>query len=147
MNNQMRKLLIVGDNPFQGISHLSQERARSRNGTIGSSADQAANVVLTSLKNGAEGFSFSVSEFTLSILRTLRERKSIDQVSLYAMVPYAFEYVRVATQTGTPGLVKRFARQVMISGDVRAILEGLWSVARMDPEGFVNTYLDYELSE
>lgn len=146
MNDHVRKLLLVGDNPFHGISHLSQERARSRGEAIVSPVDQAANVVLTSLKNGADGFSFSVSELTLSILRTLSERKSIDQVSLYPMVPYAFEYVRVATQTGTPGLVKRFAKQVTMSGDVRAILEGLWSAVRMDREGFVNTYLAYELS-
>jgi hypothetical protein len=140
------KLLLVGDNPFQGISHLSQERARSRGETIVSPADKAANVILVSLKNGADGFSFSVSEHTLSILQTLREQKSIAQVSLYPMVPYAFEYVRVATQTGTPGLVKKFAKQVTLSGNVKAILEGLWSVARMNPEGFMKTYLAYELS-
>jgi hypothetical protein len=62
------------------------------------------------------------------------------------MVPYAFEYVRVAAHNGTPGLVKRFAKQVALSGDVKAILEGLWSAVRMDPEGFMNTYLTYELS-
>jgi len=140
------KLLLVGDNPFQGISHLSQERARSRCETVVSPPDEAADVILASLKNGANGFSFSVSELTLSILRTLRERKSIDQVSLYPMVPYAFEYVRVATQTGTPGLVKRFAKQVTLSGDVRAVLEGLRAVVRMNPEGFTKTYLAYELS-
>ena len=146
MNDQVSKLLLVGDNPFQGISHLSQERARNRGKNIVSPAKQAANVVLSSLKNGANGFSFSVSELTLAILRSLRERKRIEQVSLYAMVPYAFEYVRVATQIGTPGLVKRFAKQVTLSGNVRAILEGLWSVVRIDPEGFMNTYLAYELS-
>jgi hypothetical protein len=140
------RLLLVGDNPFQGISHLSQERARSRGDTIVSTADKAANVILASLKNGADGFSFSVSELTLSILKTLRERKSLDQLSLYPMVPYAFEYVRVATQTGTPGLVKRFAKQVTLSGDVGAILGGLWSIVRMNPEGFTKTYLAYELS-
>ena len=93
MNDQVSKLLLVGDNPFQGISHLSQERARNRGKNIVSPAEQAANVVLSSLKNGADGFSFSVSERTLSILQSLRERKRIEQVSLYAMVPYAFEYV------------------------------------------------------
>jgi hypothetical protein len=146
MNDETRKLLIVGDNPFQGISHLSQERARSRDEADVSQADQAADVVLASVNNGADGFSFSVSERTLSILQTLRERKSIDQINLYPMVPYAFEYVRIATQTGTPGLVKRFAKQVALSGDIRAVLEGFWSVVRVDPEGFVNTYLAYELS-
>jgi hypothetical protein len=138
--------LLVGDNPFQGISHLSQERARSRGETVASPRDKAADVILASLKNGADGFAFSVSEHSLSILKTLRERESIDHVSLYPMVPYAFEYVRVATQTGTPGLVKRFAKQVTLSGDVKAILEGLWSVVRMNPEGFTKTYLAYELS-
>jgi len=146
MNDEMRKLLLIGDNPFQGISHLSQERARSRGEATVSSVDQAGNVVLTSLKNGADGFAFSVSDLTLSILRSLRERKSLDELPLYAMVPYAFEYVRVATETGTPGLVKRFAKQVVLTGNLRAILEGLWSAATIDPEGFVNTYLAYELS-
>ena len=146
MNTKTHKLLIVGDNPFQGISHLSQERARSRNEAMFSPADHAANVILASLKNGAEGFSFSVSDLTLSILRSLRKRKSVDEVNLYAMVPYAFEYVRVATQTGTPGLIKRFAKQLVFTGNVRAISEGLWSAVRMDPEGFVHTYLAYELS-
>ena len=67
-------------------------------------------------------------------------------MNLYPMVPYAVEYVRVATQIGTPGLVKRFAKQGILSGNIRAILDGLWSIIRMDPEGFMNTYLAYELS-
>ena len=146
MNDNKSKLLLVGDNPFQGISHLSQERARNRSENIVSSAEQAANMVLTSIKNGADGFSFSVSELTLSILQSLRERKRIEEVKLYAMVPYAFEYVRIATQLGTPGLVKRFAKQVTLSGNVKALLEGFWSIARINPEGLMNTYLAYELS-
>jgi hypothetical protein len=146
MNEETCRLLIVGDNPFQGISHLSQERARTRGDVDFSSAVHATDIILASLKNGANGFSFSVSERTLSILRVLRERKSIAQISLYAMVPYAFEYVRIATQTGTPGLVKRFAKQVALSGDIRAIMEGFWSIMRLNPEGFMNTYLAYELS-
>ena len=146
MNNDTRKLLIVGDNPFQGISHLSQERARTRGETVISPAEKAADVILVALKNGADGFSFSVGDVTLSILQTLRERKKIDQLKLYAMVPYAFEYVRIATQLGTPGLVKRFAKQVTLSGNVKALLEGFWSIARINPEGLMNTYLAYELS-
>lgn len=142
----MPRLLLVGDNPFHGISHLSQERARSRSEIIESPAEQAANVVSTALQNDADGFSFSVSELTLSILKTLRLRKKIAQVQLYPMVPYAFEYVRIATQTGTPGLVKRLAEQVVRSGDVTTVLGGLWAAVRMNPEGFVKTYLNYELS-
>lgn len=50
-----RKLgFLVGDNPFHGISHLSQERARSRNKeTALSGIEHAAKLVEACLDNGA----------------------------------------------------------------------------------------------
>ena len=146
MSNEVQKLFLVGDNPFHGISHLSQERARSRGKSLGISADNAADLVLTSIRNGADGFMFSVSDLTLSILKIMRDQKSMDQLKLYAIVHYAFEYVRIATQTGTPSLVKKFAKQLAVSGNVGAILGGLKASITMAPEGLVKTYLDYEIS-
>ena len=64
MNSEGKKMLLVGDNPFHGISHLSQERARVR-GHAMTYPEYAANLVMTSLENGANGFMFSVSEMTL----------------------------------------------------------------------------------
>jgi hypothetical protein len=145
MNNKAPRILLVGDNPFHGISHLSQERARSRSSAI-DSIEGKADVVLTALESGADGFMFSVSDTTLSILRNLRKRKSVNGVKLYPIVPYAFEYVRVATQTGTPGLANRFAKQIAFSGDIRALFGGLAAVLKMSPSGLVNTYLSYEIS-
>jgi hypothetical protein len=145
MNGETQKVCLVGDNPFHGISHLSQERARARNKAV-TSPEVAAELVLTSIENGADGFMFSVSELTLSMLRIMRERKSVDQLKLYAIAPYAFEYVRIATQTGTPGLAKRFAKQVAVSGDVKTVLTGLRAVMTMDPAALVHTYIAYEIS-
>ncbi len=138
------KMLLIGDNPFLGISHLSQERARTRDSA--NSAAEKAEIVLESVKNGANGFMFSVSEVTLSILRSLREQYAVDKVELHAMLPYAFEYVRIATQLGTPGLARKFAKQIFVSGNFRAMTGGLASVARMNPKGLMETYLTYEIS-
>ena len=118
------KILLVGDNPFHGISHLTQERARKRAGNLSSVADKA-DVVLEATENGAAGFMFSVSDVTLSILKNIRERNEIDKVELYAIVPYAYEYVRIATQTGTPSLARKIAKQIMMSGDVGAFVSGI----------------------
>ena len=71
MTKESKKLLLVGDNPFHGISHLSQERARARGDKI-NHAEYAAKLVVTSLENGANGFMFSASETTLSILQIIR---------------------------------------------------------------------------
>jgi hypothetical protein len=61
-------------------------------------------------------------------------------------VPYAYEYVRLATHLGTVGLAKKLAKQVALSGNVRAVMTGLKGVARMDPEALMKAYLLYEIS-
>lgn len=145
MSDGRKKILLVGDNPFHGISHLSQEQARSR-GNAMTYPEYAANLVATSLENEANGFMFSVSETTLSILEILHEKEGDKRPGLYALVPYAFEYVRLATQIGISGLAKKFVKQITFSGNVRAIAMGLKGVMRMDPATLLKTYLLYEIS-
>jgi len=141
-----RKLLLVGDNPFHGISHLSQERSKARI-SVSESPDVAANLVCLALDNGANGFMFSVSETTLAILKKIREKGEISRLGLYAIVPYAYEYVRLATQTGgLVGLGKRFSRQLVASRNLGAIASGVKGVLGMNPEALLRTYLSYEIS-
>ncbi|MDH5770354.1 MAG: hypothetical protein OEZ25_03595 [Candidatus Bathyarchaeota archaeon] len=144
MSNK-KKILLVGDNPFHGISHLSQERARVRGDSI-THGEYAAKLVMTSLDNGAQGFMFSVSEITLSILKVIRETGKSKHLRLYALVPYAYEYVRLATQIGISGLAKKFAKQIVLSGNVRSITMGLKGIAGMDPIALMKAYLTYEIS-
>jgi hypothetical protein len=145
MHSRDKKLLLVGDNPFHGISHLSQERARARGGEI-NLADYAAKLILTSLDNGANGFMFSVSETTLQILKTVSEKTKENPPALYAIVPYAYEYVRIATHLGTVGLAKKLGWQIIRSRSPSAIFAGLKSILTINPEDLMKTYLYYELS-
>jgi hypothetical protein len=145
MGTESGKLLLVGDNPFHGISHLSEDRARARGDEI-SKAEYAAELVLSSFKNGANGFMFSVSETTLSALRIISEKAIDHPITLHAIVPYAYEYVRLATHLGTLGLGRKLAGQVVRSGNLKAIASGIRSVVGMDPVSFMKTYLNYEKS-
>jgi hypothetical protein len=145
MTNKGKKLLLVGDNPFHGISHLSQERARARGVAI-DHAEYAAKLVEMSLENGANGFMFSVSDKTLSILQVIREKRGDMSFELYAIVPYAYEMVRVVTKLGTTGLAKKIGKQVALSGNLRAIATGLNGIVRMDPVSIMKTYVMYEIS-
>lgn len=140
------KLLLVGDNPFHNISHLSQERARARTKDP-SDPKYAASLIKMSSENGANGFMFSVSETTLAILKELGELDSLDSLRLYAIVPYAFEYVRLATQLGgIPGLAKRLGWDVLKSYNLAAIGFGVKGVLTMEPADLLKTYLSYEIS-
>lgn len=140
------KALLVGDNPFHNISHLSQERIRIRGDAL-TRPKYAADLVMASLENGANGFMFSVSETTLPILSEIREKGEIERLSLYAIVPYAYGYVRLANQVGgVPGLARKLALEIVMSRNMRTIAAGLKGVLRADPVSLMKTYLTYEIS-
>ena len=141
------RALLVGDNPFHGISHLSQERSRIR-GDTPTSPEYAAKLVSIAVENGANGFMFSVSDTTLSILDILRKNGNNDGLRLYAIVPYAYEYVRLAGALGgVPGLAKKLVREIVFSGNFRAMASGLNGIARSDLASLFKTYLLYEVSK
>lgn len=139
------RLLLVGDNPFHGISHLSDDRARERGNEI-SRSDFAAKLIQKSFENGADGFMFSVSETTLSALRLLRENLNTEPPLLYAIVPYAYEYVRLATHLGTIGLAKSLTKQILFKGNLQTIGAGLKCVVTLNPKDLLRAYVLYEIS-
>lgn len=135
----------MGDNPFHNISHLSQDRTRLRDRSVVNPA-YAAELVMTSLDNGANGFMFSVSETTLSILDKIRKEGRSKDLTLYAIVPYAYEYVRLAAQTGgILGLAKVFSRKLASSGNFKAMAVGAGGLLRAHPVSLLEAYLTYEI--
>jgi len=138
--------LLVGDNPFHGISHLSQERARVRQNRL-TSPEYASDLVMTCIQNGANGFMFSVSETTLSILREIHEKVESENLRLYAIVPYAYEYVRLANKLGgTSGIAKKLAKDIIASRNFAAVTMGLKGVMTSDTIPLMKAYLSYEMS-
>jgi hypothetical protein len=137
-----KKILLVGDNPFQGVSHLSQERARARDKEV-SNPRYAAELVGVALENGADGFMFSVSETAISILRMLPGRE--EKLKLYAIAPAAYDYVRLASQLGTPGLVGYLAKQILATRNLQATTNGLKGIIKRDPLALLKAYLLYEI--
>lgn len=146
MQSNKNRMLLVGDNPFHGISHLSQERVRDR-GKQTTDPKFAASLVAAAVENGANGFMFSVSETTLSILKSLNKDYNLDQIDLYALVPYAFEYVRLATHFGgISGLGRNVTKQILRSGNFPALMFGLKGILTTDVVAIMKAYLEYEIS-
>jgi len=138
------RIVLVGDNPFHGISHVSQERAAMRGKDV-LSPRTAADIVSTALDYGANAFTFTVSDTTLEILGHLEKKGRVPP--LYAIVPYAYEYVRLAVALGgIPGLGKRIAKQVVKSGNLTAIWHGIRSILTVDLAEAYKAYIAFELS-
>ncbi|MDH2902237.1 MAG: hypothetical protein PXY39_14840 [archaeon] len=139
-------MILVGDNPFHGISHLSQERVKLR-GTKVTQAVFASGLVVESLNSGADGFMFSVDETTLSILKNARDHILENNARLAPIVPYAYGYVRQMVQSGgMAGLLKDFLKNVLSSVNFSAGFAASRAVASNDPFSLLKAYLLYEIS-
>ena len=93
------RLILVGDNPFHGVSHVSQERSLLRSSDI-LDAKHAAELVVASVNNGANGFTFTVSETTLSILKEIGDSAPSRKLQLYPLVPNVNNLVRISVSQG-----------------------------------------------
>jgi hypothetical protein len=137
-------LKLVGDNPFNGVSHVSQERALARGHQI-MEPHYAASLVKKSIESGADGFMFSITDSTLSIIKIFEKQKV--GTKLYAITPAAGEFARIMGPAGgLEGAAKAIMKQMILSGDIKAIFEGVTGVASMNWEPLMRSYIRYELS-
>ena len=125
---------------------MSQSKARERVDDPGDPVF-AAHLLRLAIDNGANGFTFSMCDSNLSILDNL-DLKSLDiGLGLYPVLPYAFEYVQMATQRGGfSGLVKKLGWDMVKSGNVESLFYGLSTSLTGNPESLLKAYLGYELS-
>jgi hypothetical protein len=139
------RLLLVGDNPFLNISHLSQQKARDRTENP-SDSDFASHLLRLALENGANGFTFSVCDSNLSIIKKL-DLENLDGIGLYPVVPYAFEYVQKSTQRGgLSHLIKSLGWDMVKSGNVESLLNASLTTITYNPKNLLKAYIGYELS-
>jgi hypothetical protein len=140
-----QRAILVGDNAFLGISHLSQERARSR-GDETARAEGQLETLVTGLQHGANGFFFTVAEAPLSLIRMSASQRDCPSYGLYAIMPYAYEYIRLAvTLGGIPGLAKHVGIRLLKTRDWRAITRGGRGVVMNDPASLCAAYVRYEV--
>jgi hypothetical protein len=138
------KHLLIGDNSFIGVNHLSQSKARETISEL--TISKMADVVNEAILNGAEGFAFSTHPTNEKILRTLREKNLPKQpFNIYPLLPYAEGYVRLANQVGMGGIFQHFISDLSLIGKVKMLLKGGISALTFDPIRFLKFYVDVEV--
>ena len=142
MVNQRRRSILVGDNPFHGVSHVSRGRALQRDGEIANTAF-AAELVMTAVRNGATGFTFTVSDTTLAMVERIGGEGV--EIEYYPLVPNIAEMIRTAGRTGgIPGLAREMGKRVVSGMRATVPLNLLRGIILNDPESLFNSYLTYE---
>jgi hypothetical protein len=136
--------LLLGDNPFTGVSHLTQEKAREE--AREASLENKAMVFEAAVKGGATGFTFCTHESNLKLLTYLRthRRDLLEAMNYYILLPYVQSYVRLANVGGTPFLLREKLRSML--GNWSAILDIAVSLTSLKPQRLAGLLIKAEVS-
>lgn len=135
--------ILLGDNPFIGVDHLSQERSREK-GNL--DKKKIAVIIRTALESGAQGLVCSAHPNIEMALNFMKEENYSGSFGVYLILPYAQSYVRLASEKGMMGLLNETFGKLSMKGKAKALVGGGLSALRSDPLKMMKTYLEAELS-
>jgi hypothetical protein len=134
--------LLLGDNQFFGVNHMSEERARQQSLRF-ATADGIIDVLDSAYDEGVRTFMCTTHDRIASIcdhVRTHLERYA--DFAFYPCMPYAHKYANAVTERGMLGAVKLFLPD---GGLADAAMRGGSSAARRDIEGITTLLIDAEM--
>jgi hypothetical protein len=122
----MVREILLGDNPFLGVSHLAHEKARIEQSEVASLEAKAA-VLKAGLEGGVTGYTFSAHKVNLELLEYLSRQypEVVARLNYYILIPYVQGYVRRANVYGTVGLAKIVVRDIVFKHPVDSITSAL----------------------
>ena len=135
--------VLIGDNPFNLVDHLSQKRARSR--PLLSSED-IARIIRCALESGATGFTFSSTKRAHDALSVMRGDGCCQDFGLYPVFPDVNELARTASEGGLVHVAKELLADSSLFSKAGTTLGAGTALLRADPAALLRTYLSAELS-
>lgn len=140
----MLKNLLIGDNAFIGVSHLSQVRARQKLQQL--RLESIVDVIAEAVTSGAKGFTFSVHPNNLQILKALAEAGRLSEIEIWPVLPYAAGYVRTVNEKGMTGLIGDVLSDLSFTDKAKALLGSGISAITFDSVRMLNTFVDMQLA-
>ena len=134
--------LLLGDNQFFGINHMSEEKARAQELRF-QDLGNVMQVIDAARDEGIRTFMCTTHARIAEICDIVRAKPDEypDMVFLPCM-PYAHKYANAITEDGFLGAVRRFLPEGGVMG---AALKGTRSLAAKDVEGIATLLIDAEL--
>jgi hypothetical protein len=134
--------LLLGDNQFFGINHMSEDRARAQAMRF-QDTDAIVEVVEIALHEGVRTLMCTTHERIADVCDRVRADASrFPDLRFYPCMPYAHKYANAVTEYGMLGALRSF---VPDEGMLDAIVRGGRSVMRKEIEGLITLLIDAEM--
>ena len=136
------KQIILGDNQFFGINHMSEEKARAQ-----AIKFQNISAIIEALDvaydEGIRVFMCTTHERVAEVCDHVRANQDrYREFQFYPCMPYAHKYANAVTEKGLVGALRSFLPE---ENAISALIGGAVSVARKDIEGLAALLIDAEM--
>ena len=134
--------IVLGDNQFFGINHMSEEKARSQSLRF-QEISSVLNVIDVAYRAGVGGFMCTTHERISLVCDHIRANSgSYAGFEIYPGMPYAHKYANAVTDHGILGALKRFTPE---DGYLSTAFRGGGAIVRNDIEGLITLLVDAEM--
>lgn len=136
---------MLGDNPFFGIYHLSQEVARKKmEGRSG--FGWIAEIVEYARSMGVKKFVASTHPELRSLIKYMGDETGLlDKMEFLPIFPYAQGYVQKVTEKGTAGAARDMLSGIRGGAKIGAALGASVRYLKRDASGLIRSFVDLEL--
>lgn len=135
--------LLLGDNPFNGVDHLSQERLRAR---MSLGIDDIAGIISTAVDNGATGFTFSTTPKMLEVLRAMKNHGISKKFDLFPVIPDVGAYFQLVAEKGMLGAMLGKLGGLSAPSKVQSVFGGGLALLSQSPTRILRAYAGTETS-
>jgi len=136
--------ILLGDNPFYGVDHLSHERARQRAQI--QSINNIVDVITCSYEAGMNGMVVATRPKLREVISQIRTKSDIiDKLDFYPVMPYAQGYVLKLSESGLINTLMDILKSAGLKNDLRMITKGTLGFIKKDLYELFKIFIDVEL--
>jgi predicted aldo/keto reductase-like oxidoreductase len=138
--------IILGDNQFFGVSHMSEEKGMAR-----AQRFQNTNAIIEILdaayEAGIHAFTFSTHESVQELCNHFRANpQKYADLRLYPVLPYAQKYAHLVNEKGILGAIREVVISDSTAGQVASMMaRGGAAVLKQDPTQVMKLLIDAEM--
>ena len=137
--------ILLGDNPFFGVDHLSQERARQK-ATISQNFDNALGVINYCVELGVKGIVVSTHPTLKDLISHIRTKSDlIEKIEFNPILPYAQGYVSKINEKGLINTLMETLNPAGFKNKMKIIAKGGLGVIKRDLFDLFRVFIDIEL--
>lgn len=111
--------VILGDNQFFGVNHMSEEKARAQAMKF-STVEAMMNVIDLAMETGINTFMCTTHDRVAEICNHMRANPAkYANYNIYPCMPYAYKYANAITELGVVGALRQFAFKDLLNMAIR----------------------------